>query len=147
MRKRNSFVSSASKLTPYKIKETFKDRISTIEIWDNGIFYIKLEYKVTVELEDSKRQLEILRKHYDGVNKMRVLVESGTFTDITKEAREFSARPESNVMTLGSAVIVKSLAHRLIINFLINFTKQQAMKMRMFDDKEKAIQWLLKLKQ
>lgn len=133
-------------LTKHKVLKVYKDRISQIEVWDNGIFYIKLEDHVTIELEDSKRQLEYLRKHYDGVNKMRVLVESGQYTDITKEAREFSARPESNVMTLASAVVVKSLAHRLIINFLINFTRQQAMKMRMFDDKQKAIDWLLRLK-
>ncbi|MGZ4099143.1 MAG: DUF7793 family protein, partial [Bacteroidia bacterium] len=132
--------------TEYKIIKVYKDRISTIEIWDNGIFYIKLEDHVVVEVEDSKRQLEYLRAHFDGVNKMRVLVETGQYTDITKEAREFSARPESNAMTMASAVIVKSLAHRLIINFLINFTRQQAMKMRMFDDKEKAIEWLLNLK-
>jgi hypothetical protein len=127
------------------VLKVYKDRISQIEVWDNGIFYIKLEDHVLIELEDSKRQLEYLRKHFDGVNKMRVLVEPGQYTDITKEAREFSARPESNAMTLASAVIVKSLAHRLIINFLINFTRQQAMKMRMFDNKQKAIEWLLKL--
>ncbi|MBA3665957.1 MAG: hypothetical protein H0W61_17400 [Bacteroidetes bacterium] len=129
-----------------KILKQIKDRVSTIEMWDNGIMYIKLEDHVTIELEDSVRQFEFLKKFYDGVNKMCVLVESGEYTDITKEAREFSARPESNTMTLGSAVIVKSLAHRIIINFLINFTRQQAMKMRMFDNKEKAIEWLLKLK-
>jgi hypothetical protein len=133
-------------LTPYKVVKVYKDRISSIELWDNGIIFIKLADHVTVELEDSKRQLEFLRAHFDGVNKMRVLVESGRYTDITKEAREFSARPESNAMTLASAVIVKSLAHRLIINFLINLTRQQAMKMRMFDDKEKALEWLLELK-
>lgn len=133
-------------MSNYKIIKSFKDRISTVEVWDNGIFFIKLEDHANIELEDSMRQLEILKKNFDGVNKMRVLVESGRYTDISKEAREFSARPESNTMTLGSAVIVKSLAHRIIINFLINFTRQQKMRMKMFDDKEKAIQWLLKLK-
>jgi hypothetical protein len=134
-------------LLSYNVIKTYKDRISSVEVWDNGIFFIKLEDHVTIELEDSVRQLEILKENFDGVNKMRVLVESGRYTDITKEAREFSARPESNSMTLASAVIVKSLAHRIIINFLIHFTKQQSIKMKMFDDKEKAVIWLLKLKQ
>ena len=133
-------------LTKHKVLKVYKDRISQIEVWDNGIFFIKLEDHIVVELEDSKRQLEYLRAHFDGVNKMRVLVEPGKYTDITKEAREFSSRPESNVMTMASAVIVKSLAHRLIINFIINFTRQQSMKMKMFEDKEKAIEWLLNLK-
>lgn len=92
-------------------------------------------------------QLRLLKENFDGINKMRVLVESGTYTDITKEAREFSAKPENNVFTLATAVVVKSLAHRIIINFLINFTKKQAMKMKMFDNKEKAIEWLLNIKQ
>jgi hypothetical protein len=72
-----------------------------------------------------------------------VLVEPGRYTSISKEAREFSTLPESNNMTMASAVIVKSIAHRIIINFIINFIRQQNMKMRMFDDKNKAIEWLL----
>jgi hypothetical protein len=130
----------------YTVLERVKDRISTMEVWDNGIIFYKLEDHVTIELEDSKRQLEFLKERYDGVTKFRVLVESGRFTDISKEAREFSSRPESNAMTKASAVIVKSLAHRIIINFLINFTSQQNMKMRMFTNKKEAIEWLLNLK-
>lgn len=133
-------------LTEYKVIEIINDRICTIEFWDNGIIFYRLEDHVTVELEDSMRQFEYLKSKFDGVNKMCVLVESGRYTDVSKEAREFSSRPETNSMTLASAVIVKSLAHRIIINFLINFTRQQNMKMRMFDDKEKAIEWLLSLK-
>ncbi|MCW3077640.1 MAG: hypothetical protein JWO32_2249 [Bacteroidetes bacterium] len=116
-------------------------------MWDNGILYILLEDNVTIELKDSERQLEFLKSKFDGTNKMRVLVESGRYTEISKEAREFSSQPGVNSMTLATAVIVKSLAHRIIINFIINFTRQQAMKMRMFDNKEKAIDWLLNLKQ
>lgn len=130
-----------------KVTESSQDRISTLEMWDNGILYIKLEDNVTIELQDSMRQFEFLKSKYDGSNKMRVLVESGRYTDISKEAREFSSQPGINSETLATAVIVQSLAHRIIINFMINFTRQQAMKMRMFDNKEKAIDWLLKLKQ
>lgn len=129
----------------YNVVKSFKDPISNIEVWDNGIFYIKIQDKVHIQLEDSMNQLRLLKENYDGINKMRVLVESGTYTDITKEAREFSARPENNTYTLATAVVVKSLAHRIIINFLINFTRKQAMKMKMFDNKEKAIEWLLSL--
>ena len=49
-------------------------------------------------------------------------------------------------MTKAMAVIVKSLAHRIIINFIIKFTNHQPMKMKMFDDKQKAINWLLTFK-
>lgn len=131
--------------TSYTVIESYTDNISVIELWDNGIIFIKLEDNVHIEYEDSKRQFEFLKSKYDGVNKRLVLVESGRYTSISNEAREFSTRPETNIYTKGSAVIVKSLAHRIIINFIINFTRQQTMKMRMFDDKQKAINWLLSL--
>lgn len=130
----------------YKVLESHRDRISTIEFWDNGIIYIKLDDNEEVRLADSKAQYEFLKSKFDGKNKHRVLVEAGRYTDITKEAREFSSKIDSNAMTLGSAVIVKSLAHRILINFIINVTRQQTMKMKMFDSKEKAIDWLLNLK-
>ncbi len=88
---------------------------------------------------------EFLKSKYDGINKRLVLVETGSYTSISSEAREFSTRPEVHIYTKASAVIVKSLAHRIIMNFIINFTKQQPVKMRMFDNKQNAINWLLSL--
>lgn len=131
----------------YNVLESYRQRISTIEFWDNEIIYVKLDDNEEVRLHDSKAQFEFLKSKFDGINRLRVLVEPGRYTEISKEAREFSSLPESNQMTLGSAVIVKSLAHRIIINFIINFTRQSSMKMKMFDNKEKAVEWLLSLKQ
>jgi len=127
----------------YLIVDSRRDRISSIEIWDNGIVFIRIDDNSEVSLQDSKDQQAFLTAKYDGRNKHLVLVEPGRYTSISKEAREFSTLPESNNMTMASAVIVKSIAHRIIINFIINFIRQQNMKMRMFDDKNKAIEWLL----
>ena len=127
----------------YLIVDARRDRISSIEIWDNGIVFIRIDDNCEVSLQDSKDQQAFLKAKYDGQNKHLVLVEPGRYTSISKEAREFSTLPESNNMTMASAVIVKSIAHRIIINFIINFIRQQNMKMRMFDNKEKAIEWLL----
>ncbi len=70
-------------------------------------------------------------------------MDPGKFTSLTKEAREFSQRPESNEMTLATAVVIRSLAQRIVINFMISVMHQQAMKMRMFESEEKAVEWLL----
>jgi len=127
----------------YLIVDSRRDRISSIEIWDNGIVFIRIDDNSEVSLQDSKDQQAFLKAKYDGRNKHLVLVEPGRYTSISKEAREFSTLPESNNMIMAGAVIVKSIAHRIIINFIINFIRQQNMKMRMFDKKEKAIEWLL----
>lgn len=131
----------------HTVLESYRHRIATIEFWDNGIICIKLDDNEVIQLEDSKKQYEFLLSKFDGINKHRVLVEPGRYTEISKEAREFSSKLDSNAMTLGSAVIVQTLAHRIIINFIINFTRQASMRMKMFDNKEKAIEWLLNLKQ
>ncbi|MCD6020263.1 MAG: hypothetical protein K0S53_3384 [Bacteroidetes bacterium] len=130
----------------YHVIESHSDNISTIQFWDNGIISIRLKDNVQVELEDSLKQYNYLKSKYDGKNKHLILVESGVYTSISKEAREFATKPESNEMTMATAVIVKSLAHRIIINFIINITNQQKMKMRMFEDRQKAINWLLSFK-
>ena len=129
-----------------QLVETIRDRIATIEIWENGIIFIKIDDNCELELKDAKSQYEIVKSKFDGTNKLRVYVEPWRYTSISKEARAFSSKPVHNTMTLGTAVLVKTLAHRIIINFLINIIRQQTMKMRMFDNREKAIEWLLLLK-
>jgi hypothetical protein len=132
--------------TSHTVIESYNDRVSTIDIWESGIVHIKLKDNVQVELEDSKNQFNFLKSKFNGINKHLTLVEIGADTSISKEAREFGERPESNEITKAMAVIVKSLAHRLIINFIIKFTRHQSIKMKMFDNKQKAIDWLLTFK-
>ena len=130
----------------YNVIESVVDRASTIEFWDNDIIFIKLKDNIQVELEDAQKQYLFLKAKYNSINKHIILVETGLDTSISKEAREFASKPESNEMTAATAVIVKSLAHRIIINFIIKLTHQQTMKMKMFDDKQKAINWLFSFK-
>ncbi len=127
----------------YKVLDSQRQLNSLTEFWDNGIIFIKIDDKVEIELADSVAQYEFLRSKYDGVNKHLILVEPGRFTVLSKEAREFSQRPESNEMTKATAVIARSLAQRIVINFIIAVIHQQTMKMKMFDDRNKAIEWLL----
>ena len=130
----------------YSVLESYRDKISTIELWDNGIVYFNIDDNIQIEIEDTTAHFDYLRSKYDGKTKFKVLVETGKDTSISKEAREYAAAPGRNEFTLASAVIVKSLAQRLVINFIINFTKQQTTKIRMYDNKQKAIDWLLSFK-
>ena len=123
----------------YSVIESVEDRVSNIDFWDNGIIFIKLKNNIQIELEDANKQFLYLKGKYDGVHKHIILVEPGLDTSISKEAREFSTNPQSNEMTAATAVIVKSLAHKILINFIKKFTHKQTKKMKMFDDKQKAI--------
>jgi hypothetical protein len=131
----------------YKAIESFKNNTVLIEQWDNGIIYFKMDDYSETQLEDSIYQFNYLQSKFDGVHKLKLLSEPGKFATISKEAREFSTRPENNLATLASAVVVSSLAQRILINFIINMTQKQSMNMKIFDNKDKAIEWLLSIKQ
>jgi hypothetical protein len=120
--------------------------MATIEFHDNGILLLRLKDNTEFQLEDSIELYKVLLSKFDGKNKFRLLVDPGGYTSITKEAREFSGNPEKNIMTAATAVIVKSLAHRLVINFIVKLLQEQNMKIKMFETKEKAIEWLLSVK-
>lgn len=131
--------------TNFKVLESFQRGIAHIECWDNGIIYFKTDDYSETQLEDSVFQYEYLKSKFDGKNKLKILVEPGKFSTITKEAREFSTKPETNKMTMASAVVVSSLAQRLLISFIINLTQKQNMKMKIFETKQKALEWLLSI--
>ena len=128
----------------HSILESHRDKISVIEFWDNGITYIKIDDGCQIEIEDTIAQYEFFKFKADGKIKFLILVESGETTSISKEAREFKSRPENNELAIASAVVVKSLAQRLLINFIIRLQKNK--KTKMFDNKHKAIEWLLSFK-
>lgn len=99
-----------------------------------------------VDLEISVAQYFILKENYVHPKKLYVLVEPGRETTITKEAREFSSRPESNAMTRAIAVVNHSLAQRMVINVIITFIRKQT-KMRAFSNVDEAVAWLLAYKE
>ena len=131
----------------HSVIDSHIDRISCIEFWDNAIICIKLKEGIHIELEDVKAQRRFFSTKYNGYTKHFILVETAPNGTISKEAREFSAKPEINSTTKATAIISNSLADRIIINFIVKFTKNQPVKMKMFDNKQKAMNWLLSFKQ
>lgn len=135
-----------TKSGPYKIVQLVKHRISTIEVWDNNIVYIKIDDNEEIQLEDSINHNLFVNSVFDGKNKVLILVEPGEFTQITKEARDFASKFKNNEFTLATAVIIKSLSQRLIMNFITKLISPKTFKMKLFEDKDEAIDWLLTLK-
>jgi hypothetical protein len=130
----------------YSVRESFEDRISYIEFWDNGITCINLKPHVNIEIDDIKTQRLFLSANSRAIQKHLILVETSIDSTISKAAREFAAEPEINSVTKAVAIMVKSLANRIIINFIIKFSRKQTTQMKMFDNKQKAIDWLLSFK-
>ena len=53
----------------------------------------------------------------------------------------YSSSPEGNVLTIGSAILVKNLAQQLIIDYYIKFNKP-VYPTKVFYKKDKAVKWI-----
>jgi len=70
-------------------------------------------------------------------------VDARNYATITDEARNFSTQPFVYASVIAQAIVVSSLASRLIANFLITFHKKNKdVEMQLFNDYNKALNWL-----
>lgn len=70
-----------------------------------------------------------------------ILVNSGKYTTISKEALELSASPDFKQNTIAKALLIQELPHRIVGNFYMRF-KKPAIKTKIFTDRAKALIWL-----
>lgn len=73
--------------------------------------------------------------------KMLVYVDTYNFMSITPEARQYASSNESSEFTLANAVLIDSLAKKLLFNFFMNISKP-AVPTKGFNSKTEAISWL-----
>ncbi len=120
----------------------FKKRVGalTIELIADKILHIKLDSDALVTLEDMHGYMECIREEFGG-EAFANLVEFGSLTNVTKEAREYAAQPESNELTIADAFILKSLSQRILGNFYLKMDKP-VKPTKLFGDIESAREWL-----
>lgn len=93
-----------------------------------------LEIEDVIEINKIKCRLTAEKKHV-------VLLISGTDTSISKEARELSADNELARNRLAKAIVINSLAQRIIGNYFIRFNKSST-PVKLFKNENDALDWL-----
>jgi hypothetical protein len=78
-------------------------------------------------------------------NDALVLMKPGNGTEFDQSARNFSAGPNGTRFTLADAIVVESLAHKLIANFYLKINKP-LVPTRVFSNTKEAEKWLLSFK-
>ena len=94
--------------------------------------------------EYSKEDIQEIEKciwEVSGNKKVCVLLIGSNYTSIDPEARKFLATPESGMNFTAKAYVVRSLAQRLVVNFLIKVEQPQTPS-RFFNDMGSAVEWL-----
>ncbi len=93
-----------------------------------------------IQLEDAKHDFEVAAKMVNYA-KVPVLADSRNYTDHTKEVRDFYASKEMGDHMSAMAVMVDSLATRIIGNFFI-ITHKPFFPTKLFTEEKEAIKWI-----
>ena len=72
-----------------------------------------------------------------------LLCDVTAFITITPEARKMASDPEESSLVKATAVVINNLALKLVADFFVSFNKP-GYKFKVFKDKQKAMDWLLK---
>jgi hypothetical protein len=113
------------------------------EIWldDKKILRIKVNDGFDFDEKDMLRQFDAYKQLVGGKRAIRpVLVEAPGDFAMDKDARELAARTTRHYFN-ACAIISRSLATRIIVNFLNSFY-QFGFPIRMFNSEQQAMEWL-----
>lgn len=112
----------------------------TSERLDYNIIHVHVKHNADIDVDEIKEVRETNETLADGKPYV-VLFEIAEFAFISKEAREYGGENELGELRKAMAIVVKSMAHRILANFFINVNKPPT-PTKVFNDKAKALEWL-----
>lgn len=115
---------------------------STYYFRKDGLVIIRIKPNVHLEMEDALEEHRFLYAEKAEYLPMRVMIVPGDGATVSKEVRDYSNHPNNTKMIRAEAIVVNSLAHKIMANFITKFYKIP-MPIKIFNDEAKAIDWLL----
>ncbi len=106
----------------------------------DGIIHFYVKANVTLTGNDAKEMVKATGEIGNN-KKFPILISSGKYGMADVDAREYAASPDGNKYTIAGALVVKSLAQKLLGNAYIKVNKPTT-PTALFNDEEKAIEWL-----
>jgi hypothetical protein len=115
---------------------------SEILFHENGIVELRFQNDVDIELTEVQKQEDIILSLLDDSQEIFMLVIPGDNSTLEKGVKEFSKKHSIvKKRTVAQAVVVSSLAQRLLLNFFLKYSKRN---MVLFNSRRLATDWLLK---
>ena len=134
-------------LTPDKIKiaKTIDVKnVFALVLYDNGILEVIWDEVLgQIETEHVKLLGQMIGKIGEG-KRMRVYISVSESISISIDALNYAASKESQKYTLANAVLVDSLAKRLVVNYFLRVNKPVAIT-KTFNTRQEAFEWLLSI--
>ncbi len=129
--------------TPVEIEKDFEKIKMTL--YENGIMNVVFKENCSVGIKDAEEAVNWVSEIANG-RRFLNLMEGENNSEVDAEVRAFSASKNQNKFTIADALVVNSVAHKLLTNFYLKFNKP-VKPTRLFTDKERAIEWLLSQKE
>ncbi|MGZ3883709.1 MAG: DUF7793 family protein [Bacteroidia bacterium] len=115
-------------------------RTSEYSVIEKPVFLCRLLPDTEVDVEDVDKNTDAVMEMAGG-ERYAVLVDARVPVQITAKAMEHAQQPRSYINLIAQAILVNSLANRLIGNFIIKFHRP-ASPTRLFSDYDAALNWL-----
>lgn len=120
--------------------EPIQTRTAEYSLIEKPIFLCRLFPDAEIEVGDVDLNTDAIMQMAGG-KRYAVLVDARVPVTITKEAMEYTQQPRSYVNLIAQAILVNTLANRLIGNFIIKFHRP-ASPTKLFSDYDQAVAWL-----
>ena len=120
--------------------QSITTKTATINYYESDIVLIKLIEDSEIDVEEAEENFKATLKITKG-NRYAALIDACVAVQVTPEARVYGADKERQENLIAQAIIVNSLANRLMGNFIIKFNKPKA-PTKLFADYESALEWL-----
>ena len=123
-----------------KANFVIETRTSKTFLREDGIIQSELLPNVEIDLEEAKESVKAGYSVSNG-EKRPVLVIFGTVKSLTREARQYFGGQETTEHTSAIALVIGSVASRVIGNFMIGLNKTPY-PTRLFTSEDEAVVWL-----
>ncbi|MBL7922115.1 MAG: hypothetical protein JNJ40_17505 [Bacteroidia bacterium] len=120
-------------------KKTISSKFE-VTLLEDAVIEIYIKSGIVAETEDLE-ELKKISSEIAGNKPYVILVTSGELSSFSKEARELSASKTFITNAKAKAIIVDSIAKKIIGNFYLKVNKPY-LHTKLFSEREKALQWL-----
>ena len=127
-----------------KVSTEHQTRCSKAWLIENNIIFVECKANAEIHLEDAKEDMELSARLVEDVNYFATIIDTANIKSISKQARDwYSQSQNDNPRNVSVALIVNSFYTRIIANFFLGF-KNSRTEMKIFNEKDDAIEWLYK---
>jgi len=128
--------------TLLKVAREYQTRCSKAWLVGESIIFVECKEGAEIELEDAKEDMELSEELMKDANDFGTIIEMANIKNVSKEARDWYSQVQNdNPRNISVALVVESFYTRIIANFFLGFKNSRTI-MKIFNEKDTAIEWL-----